>query len=47
MKHKFWNLDPKDINTKVKAVWADGDESWIRLDALRLQEPYPLVKYGV
>jgi hypothetical protein len=46
-KHKLRDLDPKDIHLKVKAMWADGEESWIRLDALRLQDPYPLVKYGV
>jgi hypothetical protein len=47
VKHKARTIDPTDVHTKVKAVWTNGDESWIRLDALRLQDPYPLVKYGV
>jgi hypothetical protein len=45
--HKVWTMNLMDIHTKVKAIWADGDESWVRLDALKLQDPYPLVKYGV
>jgi hypothetical protein len=45
--HKLRTANPADVHTKVIAVWTNGDESWIHLDALRLQDPYPLVKYRV
>jgi len=46
-KHKVRNLDEDDVHVKVKALWADGDETWVRLDALRVQEPFPLITYAV
>jgi hypothetical protein len=46
-RHKIRQLDPNDIHIKVKAVWGDGEESWVRADALRIQDPYPLVVYAV
>jgi hypothetical protein len=42
--HRVRNGDPMDIHTQVKVVWAGGDESWVRLDALRLHDHYPLVQ---
>ena len=46
-KHKVRDLNKDDVHVKVKAIWSDGDESWIRLDALRIQDPYPLITYAV
>lgn len=46
-KHKLRTLDPTDVHVKVKAIWGDGEASWVRADALRLQDPYPLVTYAV
>ena len=46
-KHKVRNLDEEDIHVKVKALWADGEETWIWLNALQLQEPFPLITYAV
>jgi hypothetical protein len=45
--HKVRELDEDDIHVKVKALWPDGEQTWIRLDALRIQDPYPLVTYAV
>jgi hypothetical protein len=47
VRHKARTINPANVHTKVKAVWTNGDESWIHLDALKLQDPYPLVKYRV
>jgi hypothetical protein len=33
-KHKVRNLDEEDVHIKVKAIWGDGEETWVRLDAL-------------
>jgi hypothetical protein len=46
-RHKVRNLDKDDAHVKVKAIWTNGEESWIRLDALRIQDPYPLITYAV
>jgi hypothetical protein len=46
-RHKTRRLNPDDIHVKVKAIWGDGEESWVRADALRIQNPYPLVVYAV
>ena len=46
-KHKVRDLNMDDIHIKVKAIWTNGEESWIRLDALRIQDPYPLITYAV
>lgn len=46
-RHKLRTLDPDDVHLKVKAIWGDGEESWVRADALRIQDPYPLVIYAV
>jgi hypothetical protein len=45
--NKVWNLKADDIHIKVKTIWGDGEESWIRADALRIQDPYPLITYTV
>jgi hypothetical protein len=41
-KHKVRDFDEQDVHVKVKALWGDGKETWVRLDALRLQDPCPL-----
>jgi hypothetical protein len=46
-KHKIRDLDKDDIHVKVKALWGDGEETWVRSDALRLQDPSPLIEYAV
>ena len=46
-KHKVRDLNMDDIHVKVKAIWTNGEESWIRLDALCIQDPYPLITYAV
>ena len=45
--HKLCTRDKNDIHTKVKVIWSNGEDTWIRLDALRLQDPYPLITYAV
>jgi hypothetical protein len=46
-RHKLHSLDPTDVHLKIKAIWGDEEESWVRADALRVQDPYPLVVYAV
>jgi hypothetical protein len=46
-KHKLQNIKEDDIHIKVKAIWGDGEESWIRADAFSTQDPYPLITYAV
>ena len=46
-RHKIRDLNKDDTHVKVKAVWTNGEESWIRLDALRIQDPYPLITYAI
>ena len=45
--HKWRRLDPDDIHLKVHALWQNGEETWIRQDAMRLQDPISLAKYAV
>jgi hypothetical protein len=45
--HKIWNLKADDIHIKVKAIWGDGEESWIQADTLRIQDTYPLITYAI
>jgi hypothetical protein len=35
--HKLWNIKEGDIYIMVKAIWGEGEESWIQADALRIQ----------
>jgi hypothetical protein len=46
-RHKVRDLDKDDTHVKVKAIWTNGEESWTRLDALWIQDPYPLITYAV
>ena len=45
--HMWRRNDPKDVHLKVNALWRDGSESWVRADAMRLQDPISLAKYAV
>jgi hypothetical protein len=47
-KHKVRNFNEHDVHVKVKALWVDGEETWVRLDVLRLQDPCrPLIEYAI
>ena len=46
-KHKVRDLNKDDIHVEVKAIWSNGEESWIQLNALHIQDPYPLITYAV
>ena len=45
--HKLWAHNKEDIHVKVKAIWSDGEDTWICLDALWIQDPYPLITNAV
>ena len=47
LNHKVRTNDPEDVHIKVKAMWLNGERSWVRADAIRLQDPYPLIKYAM
>jgi hypothetical protein len=32
--HMWRQSDPKDVHLKVNALWQNGNESWIRADAM-------------
>ena len=32
--HKLHSQNKDDIHTKVKAIWSNGEDTWVRLDAL-------------
>ena len=32
--HKLQTQNKEDIHTKVKVIWSNGEDTWVRLDAL-------------
>ena len=45
--HKLHTWNKEDVHTKVKVIWFNGEDTWVRLDALWIQDPYPLITYAV
>ena len=45
--HMLCTHDKEDIHIKVMAIWSDGEDTCVCLDALRIQDPYPLITYTV
>ena len=46
LKHKMRTLNNNDRHIKVKTLWPNGEKSWTRVDALRVDDPYILVAYA-
>ena len=45
--HMWRRHDANDVHLKVHALWQDGEDTWVRADAMRLQDPISLAKYAV
>ncbi len=45
--HSPRSLRPDDLHIKIKVLWTNGEIAWVRLPALRLQDPYLLIKYAI
>ena len=45
--HKLHTQNKDNIHTKVKVIWSNGEDTWVQLDALWIQDPYPLITYAV
>jgi hypothetical protein len=46
IKHKARTVNPDDHHTQVNVLWNSGGTSWVRLNALRLDDPYISITYG-
>ena len=44
--HNLRAKDKEDVHTKVKIAWSNGEDTWVHLDALCIQDPLPLVTYA-
>ena len=47
LNHKTRELNMDDVHAKEKLAQSDGEETWVCLDALRIQDSYPLITYAV
>lgn len=45
-RHKIQEIDEHDVHEKVEALWGDGKETWVQLNALCLQDPCPSIEYA-
>jgi hypothetical protein len=46
LKHKARTVNPDDHHTQVNVLWNSGGTSWVRLNALRMDDPYLSIQYG-
>jgi hypothetical protein len=46
LKHSRRNLRDDDVHTKIKALWKNGEKSWVRMDAMQIDDPLMLVAYA-
>jgi hypothetical protein len=46
LKHKARTVNPDDHHTQVNVLWNSGGVSWVRLNALRMDDPYISIQYG-
>ena len=45
--HRSRKIDPDDHHVKVRVLFNNGDVTWSRMDAVRVDDPIPLCQYAV
>jgi hypothetical protein len=44
--HSLQTHNKDDVHVKVKVLWLNGEETWVRVDALLVDEPIMLTEYA-